>query len=263
MNEQAEREQMIAMVDAAMLATRNILPKILRSQCEQIIRAAIQAIAPVPAVPERSLALNAALEYVGRHTPHLVYSEIAAALAAPQPAQQVAHKPLFAELIAKHPGLREELLQQVEKPTIPAPPECKTEAERTAYAFGWFQALATERNRAATQKEPAQDEPVAWLDEDMDCAYTSSELDGGHVHGLIPLYTRQQEPAYAEAVSLATALFKKHFAHEEHYASGHVVWVPCDTTAGVISQIDNMVSGLVQPTTESKSNHQRKDHAND
>jgi hypothetical protein len=58
------------------------------------------------------------------------------------------------------------------------------------------------------------------------------------------------EPAYTEAVSLATALFKKHFAHEEHYASGRIVWGPCDTTAGVISQIDNMVSGLIQPTTQ-------------
>lgn len=52
--------------------------------------------------------------------------------------------------------------------------------------------------------------------------------------------------AYKEAANLATALFKKHFAHEEHYASGKVVWGLCDTTAGVISQIDNMVSGLVQ-----------------
>jgi hypothetical protein len=67
-----------------------------------------------------------------------------------------------------------------------------------------------------------------------------------------PLYKSQPaaqptEPAYTEAVSLATALFKKHFAHEEHYASGRIVWEPCDTTAGVISQIDNMVSGLIQP----------------
>jgi hypothetical protein len=58
------------------------------------------------------------------------------------------------------------------------------------------------------------------------------------------------EPAYTEAVSLATALFKKHFAHEEHYASGRIVWGPCDTTAGVISQIDNMVSGLIQPASQ-------------
>ena len=56
----------------------------------------------------------------------------------------------------------------------------------------------------------------------------------------------QDDVAYKEAANLATALFKKHFAHEEHYASGKVVWELCDTTAGVISQIDNMVSGLVQ-----------------
>jgi len=74
----------------------------------------------------------------------------------------------------------------------------------------------------------------------------------------LPLYTTppvapvQDELAYREAVSLATWLFKKHFAHEEHYASGRVVWEPCDTTAGVISQIDNMVCGLVQPAATVK-----------
>jgi hypothetical protein len=62
----------------------------------------------------------------------------------------------------------------------------------------------------------------------------------------------QDELAYREAVSLATWLFKKHFAREEHYASGRVVWEPCDTTAGVISQIDNMVCGLVQPAATVK-----------
>ena len=29
----------------------------------------------------------------------------------------------------------------------PPPPECKTEAERTAYAFGWFKALETVRQK--------------------------------------------------------------------------------------------------------------------
>jgi hypothetical protein len=56
--------------------------------------------------------------------------------------------------------------------------------------------------------------------------------------------------AFREAGSLATRLFKKHFAHEPDYASGKVVWRLCDTTRGIISQIDNMVSGLVRPTTE-------------
>lgn len=53
--------------------------------------------------------------------------------------------------------------------------------------------------------------------------------------------------AYREAAQLATALFKKHFANDEHYASGKVVWELCGSTAGVISQIDNMVSTLVRP----------------
>ena len=56
----------------------------------------------------------------------------------------------------------------------------------------------------------------------------------------------QDTLAHREAASLAQWLFKKHFAHEEHYASGQVVWGLCDTTAGVISQIDNMVCKLVR-----------------
>jgi hypothetical protein len=57
----------------------------------------------------------------------------------------------------------------------------------------------------------------------------------------------QHDFAYQQAVSLAKAIFKKHFAHEEHYASGRIVWKPLDTTAGVISQIDNMTCRLVAP----------------
>ena len=59
----------------------------------------------------------------------------------------------------------------------------------------------------------------------------------------------QPDPAYSAACNLATALFKKHFAHLPDFASGQAVWSLCDSTAGVISQIDNMVSGLVQPPT--------------
>lgn len=59
------------------------------------------------------------------------------------------------------------------------------------------------------------------------------------------------DAAFSEASSLATALFKKHFAHEPDYASGKVVWGLCDTTAGILTQIDNMVSGLVQPVPAS------------
>ena len=71
-------------------------------------------------------------------------------------------------------------------------------------------------------------------------------------HGT-PLYTTPQptrpDPAYSEACNLATALFKKYFAHLPDFASGQAVWGLCGSTAGVISQIDNMVSGLLQPPT--------------
>lgn len=61
----------------------------------------------------------------------------------------------------------------------------------------------------------------------------------------------QPDPAFSYAASLATALFKKHFANEPHYASGQVVWRPLDTTAGILTQIDNMVSVLVKPVPAS------------
>jgi len=51
---------------------------------------------------------------------------------------------------------------------------------------------------------------------------------------------------YQAACYLAKALFDKHYASKPDYASGRVVWGLCDTTAGVLSQIDNMVAGLSQ-----------------
>ena len=49
-------------------------------------------------------------------------------------------------------AIREALAEQ------PAPPpECQTEAEKTAFAFGWFKALETVR------EQPPQQEPVAWI----------------------------------------------------------------------------------------------------
>ena len=84
--------------------------------------------------------------------------------------------------------------------------------------------------------------------------YTADQLrafaDATHTlrasHGQAPA---QPDPAYSAACHLATALFKKHFAHLPDFASGQAVWGLCGSTAGVISQIDNMVSGLVQPPT--------------
>jgi hypothetical protein len=36
---------------------------------------------------------------------------------------------------------------------IPTPPECKTEAEKTAFAFGWFKALESVREQPAPAQE--------------------------------------------------------------------------------------------------------------
>jgi len=68
----------------------------------------------------------------------------------------------------------------------------------------------------------------------------------------------QDTLAYREAASLAKWLFNKHFAHEEHYASGRVVWGLCDTTAGVISQIDNMVCKLVREQEQGEVQYEKK-----
>ena len=77
----------------------------------------------------------------------------------------------------------------------------------------------------------------------------TSELTGAALDWAVA--PAQPDPAYSAACNLATALFKKHFAHLPDYASGQVVWGLFDSTEGVILQIDNMVSGLVQPPTTS------------
>lgn len=50
-----------------------------------------------------------------------------------------------------------------------------------------------------------------------------------------------------EAQRLAQALFQRHFSQDDDYVSGRVKWEVLDDLPGVLSQIDNMVSGLVQP----------------
>jgi hypothetical protein len=62
--------------------------------------------------------------------------------------------------------LTEELRLYEDKPA-PPPPECKTEAEQTAYAFGWWKALESVR-----AEQPAQ-EP-----DELAIAYMSGLYDG-------------------------------------------------------------------------------------
>ena len=65
---------------------------------------------------------------------------------------------------------------------------------------------------------------------------------------------QQQEPVrvpvtdntYNYAKSLAEAIFKQHFASDEHYASGQIVWGVNDTVIGILTQINNMVADMVR-----------------
>ena len=59
-----------------------------------------------------------------------------------------------------------------------------------------------------------------------------------------------KDNTYGYAKSLAESLFKKHYAHQEPYASGSVVWEVSDTTIGVLTQIDNMVCTLVHQAAQ-------------
>ena len=66
--------------------------------------------------------------------------------------------------------------------------------------------------------------------------------------------TAQHEPVrvpvtdstYNYAKSLAEAIFKQHFASDEHYSSGRIVWGVNDTVIGILTQIDNMVADMVR-----------------
>lgn len=76
--------------------------------------------------------------------------------------------------------------------------------------------------------------PTHWMD--LPAAPGSTSLAPGDA-----------QDGLAEAQRLAQALFQRHFAQDDDYASGRVKWEVLDDLSGVLSQIDNMVSGLVQP----------------
>ena len=141
--------------------------------------------------------------------------------------------------------------------------------EETGFDIDDFPAAIFDFARAVLAKwgtpAPVGAEPVAllvrknsWRDGQWEAAPPNSPSYGlAWANQRMYVYTAPQptpqptqpDPAYSAACNLATALFKKHFAHLPDFASGQAVWSLCDSTAGVISQIDNMVSGLVQPPT--------------
>lgn len=124
--------------------------------------------------------------------------------------------------------------------------------ERAAFE-AWY--IAQVRSKTSTTNDWSDDEiRGAWLSrpsEEYRSSFAGQSWEAWQArasHGQAPA---KPDPAYSAACHLATALFKKHFAHLSDFASGQAVWSLCDSTAGVILQIDNMVSGLVQPPTTS------------
>ena len=69
----------------------------------------------------------------------------------------------------------------------------------------------------------------------------------------------QLAEAQREAVTLAQYLYNACYSHEPDYASGKVKWEPCDTPAGVITQIDNMVAGVRAKLAEAQRDSERLD----
>ena len=63
-------------------------------------------------------------------------------------------------------------------------------------------------NEAAEALAERQGEAVAWLDEEMDNAYTAKELDGGASDGLVALYTHRapaRQPLSVQEVEMILA----------------------------------------------------------
>ena len=133
---------------------------------------------------------------------------------------------------------------------------------------GGLYALAKDIARAALAATPAAEpvvlpEPAGRTTSHDGEFYWDNHLVGHESRFGAKLYTEQQvrallatggqaqadkemQLAMQEASSLAQSIFKRHYSDDEHYASGSVVWGLCDSLRGVISQIDNMTSGLVR-----------------
>lgn len=69
----------------------------------------------------------------------------------------------------------------------------------------------------------------------------------------------QLAEAQREAVTLAQYMYNACYSHEPDCASGKVKWEPCDTPAGVITQIDNMVAGVRAQLAEAQRDSERLD----
>ena len=136
------------------------------------------------------------------------------------------------------------------------------EAIREALADSALERMAeNERELELDYMEPAQ-QPYA-----QTAAYIKSTTNGrmhvDPVTGDVSIGKKQpaqqHEPhvpvkdnTYGYAKSLAEAIFKQHFASDEHYSSGRIVWGVNDTVIGILTQIDNMVADMVRRPAQRK-----------
>jgi hypothetical protein len=72
----------------------------------------------------------------------------------------------------------------------------------------------------AALEQPEQ-EPMAWLDEEINCAYTPQELDGGSADGLLPLFTHPPRREWRgldrdETMHLMNDTAENYWADEAH-----------------------------------------------
>ena len=72
-----------------------------------------------------------------------------------------------------------------------------------------------------------------------------------------------QDNTYGYAKSLAEAIFKQHYASDEHYASGRIVWGVNDTVIGILTQIDNMVADMARGAKQPAQQEPGRNHWED
>ena len=82
----------------------------------------------------------------------------------------------------------------------PAPPECKTEAEKTAYAFGWYKALESVREQPAPAQEPYGWKVDGYIDL-FDCEHEAKAAAKEINSFAFPIYTAPQPPAPAQPLT--------------------------------------------------------------
>jgi len=146
------------------------------------------AVAPITDAGDQALGLYAVQEMelqdlFKKHRPDMdghLLSRVAQLLTAP--AQPNIAQPALVTLISEG---------DITRPEQPAPPECETEGEKRAYAFGWFKALEQARNEKTAQ-------PAAYMNADGDLFSVESHEKFGY--GSTPLYV---SPPIAQPVQPA------------------------------------------------------------